>query len=69
MAQETPRFLSLWRRSLCSCWIVQDASSTKLATTYGLAAVGYYLSAASILSLIAFLMIRETKHDDVNNQI
>ncbi len=44
--------------------------ATKLATTYGLAAaVGYYLSAASILSLIAFLMIRETKHDDVNNQI
>lgn len=43
--------------------------ATKLATTYGLYAVGYYLSAASILSLIAFLMIRETKNDDVNNQI
>lgn len=43
--------------------------ATKLATEYGLYAVGYYLTAASILSLLAFLMIRETKHDDVNNQI
>ena len=43
--------------------------ATKLATTYGLYAVGYYLSAASILSLMAFLAIRETKNDDVNNQI
>ncbi|ANF82428.1 MFS transporter [Acinetobacter sp. NCu2D-2] len=43
--------------------------ATKLATDYGLYAVGYYLSAASILSLLAFLLIRETKHDDVNNQI
>lgn len=43
--------------------------ATKLATEYGLYAVGYYLTAASILSLLAFLMIRETKNDDVNNQI
>ena len=43
--------------------------ATKLATEYGLSAVGYYLTAASILSLIAFLMIRETKNDDVNSQI
>ncbi|TCM63314.1 metabolite-proton symporter [Acinetobacter calcoaceticus] len=43
--------------------------ATKLATEYGLYAVGYYLSAASILSLLAFIAIRETKHDDVNNQI
>ena len=43
--------------------------ATKLAETYGLYAVGYYLSAASLLSLIAFLMIRETKNEDVNNQI
>ena len=43
--------------------------ATKLATTYGLYAVGYYLTAASILSLLAFLAIRETKHDDVNNQV
>ncbi|TCB52954.1 MFS transporter [Acinetobacter terrestris] len=43
--------------------------ATKLATTYGLYAVGYYLTAASILSLLAFLAIRETKNDDVNNQV
>lgn len=43
--------------------------ATKLAENYGLAAVGYYLSAASILSLIAFMLIRETKNEDVNNQI
>lgn len=43
--------------------------ATKLATGYGLYAVGYYLTAASILSLLAFLLIRETKNDDVNNQI
>ncbi|NUF32008.1 MHS family MFS transporter, partial [Acinetobacter oleivorans] len=41
--------------------------ATKLAETYGLYAVGYYLTAASLLSLIAFLLIRETKNDDVNN--
>ena len=43
--------------------------ATKLAETYGLDAVGYYLTAASLLSLIAFLLIRETKNVDVNNQI
>ncbi|GAA5587673.1 inner membrane metabolite transport protein YhjE [Acinetobacter calcoaceticus] len=43
--------------------------ATKLAEAYGLYAVGYYLTAASLLSLIAFLFIRETKNDDVNNQI
>jgi MFS family permease len=43
--------------------------ATKLAESYGLGAVGLYLSLASILSLIAFLLIRETKHEDVNNQI
>jgi sugar phosphate permease len=36
--------------------------ATKLAETYGLYAVGYYLTAASLLSLIAFLLIRETKN-------
>ena len=35
--------------------------ATKLAETYGLYAVGYYLTAASLLSLVAFLLIRETK--------
>ncbi len=43
--------------------------ATKLAETYGLYAVGYYLTAASLLSLVAFLLIRETKNDDINNQI
>ena len=43
--------------------------ATMLAERYGLGAVGLYLSAASILSLFAFLLIRETKNDDVNNQI
>ena len=43
--------------------------ATKLAETYGLYAVGYYLTAASLLSLVAFLLIRGTKNDDVNNQI
>ena len=43
--------------------------ATKLAETYGLYAVGYYLTDASLLSLVAFLLIRETKNDDVNNQI
>ena len=43
--------------------------ATKLATSYGLYAVGYYLTAASILSMLAFLALRETKNDDVNNQI
>ncbi len=43
--------------------------ATKLATGYGLQAVGFYLTAASLLSLVAFLMMRETKDDDVNNQV
>lgn len=43
--------------------------ATQLATLYGLQAVGYYLSAASLISLIAFLFIKETKHIDVNRQI
>ena len=43
--------------------------ATYLATTYGLHAVGYYLAGASILSLIAFLLIKETKDIDVNKQL
>lgn len=43
--------------------------ATYLATTYGLQAVGYYLAGASILSLIAFLLIKETKNIDVNKQL
>ncbi|MBD1220685.1 hypothetical protein IDM30_17155 [Acinetobacter seifertii] len=42
--------------------------ATKLAETYGYCC-RYYLTAASLLSLVAFLLIRETKNDDVNNQI
>lgn len=43
--------------------------ATELAKNYGLATVGYYLSAAAILSLLAFLCIRETKDIDVNDQV
>lgn len=43
--------------------------ATYLATEYGLQAVGYYLSAAAIVSLLAFLAIKETKDVDVNHQI
>lgn len=43
--------------------------ATALATQYGLSAVGYYLAAASLLSLVAFLLVKETKNQDVNNQL
>ena len=43
--------------------------ATELAKNYGLATVGYYLSAAAILSLLAFLCIRETKDVNVNDQV
>lgn len=43
--------------------------ATKLADQYGLHAVGYYLSIAAILSLLAFLCIKETKNVDVNHQL
>ncbi len=43
--------------------------ATYLATQYGLQAVGYYLSAAATLSLIAFVLIKETRDVDVNHQI
>lgn len=35
--------------------------ATELATRYGLQAVGYYLCGAALISLIAFLLIRETR--------
>jgi hypothetical protein len=38
--------------------------ATRLATTYGLQSVGYYLSGSAILSIIGLLAIRETKHED-----
>ena len=43
--------------------------ATELAKNYGLATVGYYLSTAAILSLLAFLCIRETKDVNVNDQV
>ena len=38
--------------------------ATRLATAYGLPYVGYYLSAAAVLSIIGLLAIRETKDED-----
>ncbi|MBF7683115.1 MHS family MFS transporter [Acinetobacter sp. B5B] len=43
--------------------------ASDLAKNYGIYAVGYYLIAASAISFIAFLFMRETKNIDVNNQI
>ena len=43
--------------------------ATKLATNYGIGAVGYYLIVASFISLIAFICIKETKNIDSNHQI
>jgi metabolite-proton symporter len=39
--------------------------ATWLATTYGLAYVGYYLSAAAVISLLALWMTRETAKDSL----
>jgi MFS family permease len=39
--------------------------ATWLAKTYGLQYVGYYLSAAALLTLLGLLSIRETKDDDL----
>ncbi|MCD6025236.1 MAG: major facilitator transporter [Fibrobacteria bacterium] len=39
--------------------------ATWLATTYGLAYVGYYLSAAAVISLLALWMTRETARDSL----
>jgi hypothetical protein len=36
----------------------------RLATIYGLQYVGYYLSAAAVLTIIGLLAIRETKNED-----
>lgn len=41
--------------------------ATKLAQTYGIQAVGYYLCGATLVSLVAFICIRETKNKDVMN--
>jgi MFS family permease len=39
--------------------------ATKLATVYGLQYVGYYLSAAAVLTICGLLAIRETSRDDL----
>jgi MFS family permease len=41
-------------------------AATWLAGRYGLAFVGYYLTAASIISLLGFLATHETKHADLH---
>jgi metabolite-proton symporter len=40
--------------------------ATKLATKYGLKAVGYYLTASAVLTLVGLFLIRETKDEDLN---
>jgi len=40
--------------------------ATRLAMKYGLHAVGYYLTASALLTLIGLLLIRETKDQDLN---
>jgi len=39
--------------------------ATKLATAYGLQYVGYYLTAAAVLTIVGLLAIRETKNKDL----
>ena len=39
--------------------------ATKLATAYGLQYVGYYLSAAAVLTIIGLFAIRETRNEDL----
>lgn len=43
--------------------------ATWLAKTYGLAYVGYYLSASALLTLAGLLLIRETKDDDLASPV
>jgi metabolite-proton symporter len=40
--------------------------ATKLAMKYGLKAVGYYLTASAVLTLVGLFLIRETKDEDLN---
>jgi MFS family permease len=42
-------------------------AATWLATTYGLQAVGYYLSAATVLAVIGLIMARETKDESLSS--
>jgi MFS family permease len=43
--------------------------ATWLAEQYGLAFVGYYLSASAVLSIVGLLMIRETREEDLSSSI
>jgi len=43
--------------------------ATWLATRYGLAFVGYYLTASAVLSIVGLLMIRETSGEDLSAEI
>jgi len=43
--------------------------ATWLATRYGLAFVGYYLTASAVLSIMGLLMIRETSGEDLSAEI
>ena len=40
--------------------------ATWLATRYGLAYVGYYLTASAVVTFVGLLMIRETRSEDLN---
>jgi sugar phosphate permease len=40
--------------------------ATWLAERYGLAWVGYYLTASAVLSIVGLLMIRETSREDLS---
>ena len=44
-------------------------AATWLATTYGLKAVGYYLSSSTILSLLGLALARETKDESLSAPI
>jgi len=41
--------------------------ATWLANKYGLAYVGYYLTASAVVSFVGLLMIRETSRDDLGS--
>jgi sugar phosphate permease len=43
--------------------------ATWLAERYGLAFVGYYLTASAVLSIVGLLMIRETRGEDLTSAI
>jgi MFS family permease len=40
--------------------------ATWLAKNYGLPYVGYYLTLSAVLTFVGLLLIRETKHNDVD---